>query len=274
MPGTAMPNEPAALLLAGMAFVCVMMAGTWGLSLRMRNAGLVDIAWSAGFTPVAIFYARYAHGLPGRRVLIATLMSLWSLRLAAHLFVRVLGAHPEEDRRYGRLRASWGPQFNRRMFAFFQLQAVLIVVLSVPILLICSNPRPHLAGIEYAGVLVWLIALAGEAVADRQLQRFKADRGNRGDICQTGLWRYSRHPNYFFEWLIWVAYFLLALAVPGGWWTVYCPLLMLYFLLRVTGIPLAEQLARERRGDAYLQYQRRTSMFVPWFRKKTLTGES
>jgi steroid 5-alpha reductase family enzyme len=117
--------------------------------------------------------------------------------------------------------------------------------------------------------VLWLGAIAGEALADRQLQRFKADPANRGAVCQRGLWRYSRHPNYFFEWLVWVAYFVMALASPWGWLTLYCPALMLYFLLRVTGIPLTEQLSLQARGTAYAEYQRRTSAFVPWWPKRS-----
>jgi len=256
------------LWLAALLFVIVLMALVWRLAMRIGNAGIVDIAWSAGFAPVVIFYAAAASGAPPRRALIALMVSLWSLRLGAYLFVRVRAHHPQEDRRYAQLRRDWGEHAERRMFGFFQLQAALLALLSVPWLLICLNPRTGLQPLEWAGCLLWLIAIAGEALADRQLQRFKADPANRGTVCQLGLWRYSRHPNYFFEWLVWVAYFVMALASPWGWLALYCPALMLYFLLRVTGIPLTEQLSLARYGAIYAEYQRRTSPFIPWWPKR------
>jgi steroid 5-alpha reductase family enzyme len=260
--------------LWALLFACALMLLIWLLARRLHNAGIVDVAWAAGFTPVALLYAPTGSGMTLRRALLASMVGVWSLRLASYLYVRVRALHPREDRRYARLRSQWGAHADARMLGFFQLQALLLVLLSVPFWLICLNPRPSLAPLEWAGVVTWLLAVSGESAADRQLKRFKADPANRGAVCAVGLWRYSRHPNYFFEWLVWVAYFLMALAAPRGWLTVYCPALMLYFLLRVTGIPLTEQLSLEAKGTAYRDYQRRTSMFVPWFPKTMPTGES
>jgi steroid 5-alpha reductase family enzyme len=256
------------LWLAALLFAVVLMALVWRLAVRIGNAGIVDIAWAAGFAPLVIWYATAARGAPARRSLIALMVSIWSLRLGAYLYVRVRSHHPREDRRYARLRSDWGAQANRKMFGFFQLQAALLVLLSTPWLLISLNRQGRLQALEWAACLLWLAAIAGEALADRQLQRFKADPAHRGAVCQRGLWRYSRHPNYFFEWLVWVAYFVMALASPWGWVTLYCPALMLYFLLRVTGIPLTEQLSLQDKGAAYAEYQRRTSAFVPWWPKR------
>ena len=256
------------LWLAALLFAVVLMLLIWRLAVRIGNAGIVDIAWAAGFAPVVIWYAAAASGAPARRALIALMVSIWSLRLGVYLYVRVRSHHPQEDRRYARLRADWGAQVQRKMFGLFQLQAALLVLLSAPWLLICLNRQARLQPLEWAACLLWLAAIAGEALADAQLQRFKADPGNRGAVCQRGLWHYSRHPNYFFEWLVWVAYFMMALASPWGWLTLYCPALMLYFLLRVTGIPLTEQLSLQDKGSAYADYQRRTSAFVPWWPKR------
>jgi steroid 5-alpha reductase family enzyme len=256
------------LWLAAVLFAIVLMLLVWRSAVRIGNAGIVDIAWAAGFAPVVIGYAAAATGAVPRRALIALMVSIWSVRLAAYLYVRVRAHHPHEDRRYARLREQWGTQVNRNMLGFFQLQAALLALLSTPWLLICLNRQPGLQPLEWAGFVLWLAAIAGEALADRQLQRFKADPANRGAVCQRGLWRYSRHPNYFFEWLVWVAYFMMALASPWGWLTLYCPALMLYFLLRVTGIPLTEQLSLQAKGAAYAEYQRRTSAFVPWWPKR------
>jgi steroid 5-alpha reductase family enzyme len=263
-----MGTEFLQLWLAALLFAIGLMTLIWWLAVRIGNAGIVDIAWSAGFAPVVVGYAAAGGGALARRLLIASMVSVWSVRLGAYLYVRVSAHHPLEDRRYARLRSEWGAHANRKMFGFFQLQAALLALLSVPWLLTCLNPRAGLQPIEWVGGALWLIAISGEALADRQLQRFKADPAHRGALCQAGLWRYSRHPNYFFEWLVWVAYFLVALASPWGWVSIYCPALMLYFLLRVTGIPLTEQLSARRYGAAFADYQRRTSAFVPWFPKR------
>jgi steroid 5-alpha reductase family enzyme len=256
------------LWLVGLLFAVVLMALVWGVALRIGNAGIVDIAWSAGFAPVAVLFALMASGDPVRRTVLAIIVSLWSLRLGGYLYVRVMSHHPKEDRRYADLRRSWGEHTHRNMFWFFEMQALLLAVLSVPGLLICLNPRPQLQPLEYAGCLLWLLAVSGEALADRQLQRFKADATHPGALCDVGLWRYSRHPNYFFEWCVWVAYFVFACASPGGWVTAYCPALMLFFLLRVTGIPMTERLSLQSKGAVFADYQRRTSVFVPWFPKR------
>lgn len=255
------------LWLVGLLFALALMAVIWAIAVRIGNAGIVDIAWSAGFAPMAIFLALASDGYAPRRTLIALLVSLWSLRLGGYLYVRVMSHHPKEDRRYAELRRSWGQHTNRRMFWFFEMQALLLSVLSVPFLLICLNRLPQMQPLEWAGLLLFMIAITGESLADRQLARFRNNPGNRGAVCDVGLWRYSRHPNYFFEWLIWVAYFVLACASPYGWISIFCPALMLFFLLRVTGIPMTERLSLESKGAAFAAYQRRTSAFVPWFPK-------
>jgi steroid 5-alpha reductase family enzyme len=158
---------------------------------------------------------------------------------------------------------------NRNMFWFFEMQALLLAILSVPFLLICLNPDPQVKPLEFAVILVFMIALSGESLADRQLARFRANPANKGKVCDVGLWRLSRHPNYFFEWMVWVAYLILACASPSGWIAVYCPALMLFFLLRVTGIPMTERLSLESKGQAFADYQKRTSAFVPWFPKRS-----
>jgi len=254
--------------LLGLLFAFILMAVIWAVAVRIGNAGVVDIAWSAGFAPVAIFFACITDGFVLRRTLIALVVSLWSLRLGGYLYIRVMSHHPEEDRRYADLRRGWGTHTNRNMFWFFEMQALLLAVLSVPSLLICVNGGPVILPLEWAGLFIWLIAISGESIADRQLQRFKANEANRGAVCDVGLWRYSRHPNYFFEWMVWVAYFIIACASPFGWITIYCPALMLFFLLRVTGIPMTERLSLQSKGAPFADYQRRTSAFVPWFPKR------
>ncbi len=245
-----------------------LMLMTWLVSVKIRNAGIVDIVWSAGFTPLVWLYVALGYGWMPRKLLMAGMVSFWSLRLGGYLFRRIKSHHPKEDQRYADFRRRLGATFDRKMFGFFQIQAVLLWVLTLPFLLSCLNTKPEFQLLEWVGVAIWTLGLIGESTADYQLSRFVAQPENRGKICQVGLWRYSRHPNYFFEWTIWIGYFVFALAQPNGWWSVYCPLLMLHFLYNVTGVKLSERGSVARRGEAYREYQRTTSAFVPWFPKK------
>lgn len=258
------------LALAGLALIVafVTMTLVWRVSVKLRNAGIVDIAWSGLFSLVALLYAVLGGGDPTRRIVAASLMIVWSVRLASHLWRRVVGHIEVEDGRYAELREKWGAAADRKMLAFFLFQGVTNVLLSLPILLASLNPAPALRGVEIAAIALWIVALSGEAIADAQLKRFKADPANRGKVCAEGLWRYSRHPNYFFEWLVWCSFFLFALGSPYGWISVYCPLLMLWFLYKVTGIPATEEQSIRSRGEAYRRYQRTTSPFIPWFPKE------
>jgi steroid 5-alpha reductase family enzyme len=255
------------LFFLGLGLAAALMAAVFAVSLRIRNFSIVDIAWSAIFTPLVLLHATLADGYGPRRALIAAMVTLWSLRLAGHLYARISSLHPAEEGRYVQLRRDWAAHLSGRFFLFFQAQGLLAALLSVPFLLACVDRRPALGPFEIAGAALFVVALAGEAFADRQLAAFKADPRSRGRTCRAGLWRYSRHPNYFFEWLVWVAYFVFAWASPWGWATVVCPLLMLYFLFRITGIPMTEEQALRSRGDDYRDYQRTTSAFVPWLPK-------
>lgn len=255
------------LMLSALAGLCLAFAGVYWLARRIDNYGIVDVAWSYAFAALALYYAFLAPGWPVRKALIATMAVLWSLRLGTHLYRRVMGHHPVEDGRYVQLRRDWAGNFASKMFGFFQLQAASVVLLGVAFFIISLNPSPQLHPLEVAGAVLWLLALAGESVADGQLAAFKRDPAQKGLVCDVGLWRYSRHPNYFFEWLIWVAYFVFALASPHGWIAAIGPASILYLLLRVTGIPLTEEQSIRSKGDAYRRYQRTTSAFVPWLPK-------
>ena len=191
----------------------------------------------------------------------------WSLRLGTYLLRRVAHHHPREDQRYDQLRRSWSGNLGPKMFRFFQFQAVSVVVLGAAFLLAARNPAPGFTTLEIAGLALWLVAVLGEAVADAQLAAFKR-RAAPHEVCDRGLWRYSRHPNYFFECLIWVSYALFAFGSPGGWLALIGPAAILYLLLRVTGIPLTEEQSLRSRGEAYRRYQETTSAFLPWFPKK------
>ena len=254
------------LFLTGLGLASLLMIVVWVIAVRIGNAGIVDIAWALGFAPLALLYRIFGDGDPMRQNLITLMTVVWSLRLGFHLWKRVMGHHPEEDGRYRELRRAVSGHENFFFFWFFQAQALLLAVLSIPVLLANFDTRVQLGFSDFLGFSVWLIALFGESLADRQLDAFKAVPSNRGKVCESGLWNYSRHPNYFFEWLIWVAFFLFAFPAPWGWTTVFAPALMLFFLLRVTGIPYTEEQSLRSRGEAYRQYQKSTSAFVPWFK--------
>ena len=266
------------LLAVALVFVLIEMTATWFVARKLRNNGIVDIVWSFGFGPLAILALFLAPRLAVsthaqlRWEAITTLVLIWSLRLGTHLLVRVRAHHPHEDVRYAKLREEWGAATDRKMFGFFQLQGALQVVLSLPIFLVHldSTGTDNCFGLGltgFVGSALWLTGLLGESLADRQLARFRADPANKGKVCQAGLWNYSRHPNYFFEWLVWVGYAVFALGSPWGWLGLIAPALMLHFLLNVTGIPMTEELSLKSKGDAYRAYQRTTSAFVPWFKK-------
>ena len=252
-------------VLIGCALVVSMMLLLWLVHLLLNNASIVDPGWAYGLAILAVTYALLGTGYLWRRWLFAAMAAIWGLRLGTYLLIRVVGK-PEEGR-YQQLRKEWGSNIGLKFLVFFEFQALLDLFLSLPFLVAALNPRPALDPLEYAGALLWLVALTGEAVADSQLAAFKRDPLSRGQVCQRGLWYYSRHPNYFFEWLIWVAWAVFALASPYGWLALACPMLMFYFLFRVTGIPATEAQSLRSKGEAYRRYQETTSAFVPWFKK-------
>lgn len=255
------------LLLVGSAAAlsCGLQAALWGLYRRTDRADWVDAGWAGSLGLMAVLYGALGPGDPRRRLLVAVLGGAWGLRLALHLARRI--ARGPEDGRYTQLKAEWKTGLPMKFFLFFQFQALLAVFLSLPFLWPSLDARPGLGLTVWLGAALALLSIGGEALADDQLRRFKADPVNRGKVCRAGLWSFSRHPNYFFEWLIWVAFALLAWASPWGWTAVLCPALMLHFLLKVTGIPATEAQSLRSRGEAYARYQREVSAFVPWFPK-------
>ena len=249
---------------AGWIVAAVVMAALWAWQVRSGNAAIVDAGWAALTAGLSIADAAAGTGAPWRRAAVATMFAIWGVRLTLLLLVdRVFGK--PEDGRYAALRRPRGARANAWFFWFFEVQAVAAVMFSLPALTATANGAPETSALEAAAIVLWGIGFAGEATADRQLLRFKQDPGSKGRTCRAGLWRYSRHPNYFFEWVIWVAYALFATASPFGWVAWSCPALMLYLLFKVTGIPAAEAQALRSRGDEYRRYQQTTSAFVPWF---------
>jgi len=256
-------------MLQAWGLTALLMLVFWLIAVKARNAGWVDVGWTIGLAVCVWFYALRTGGWPLRHWLLVIAVSLWGLRLIWHLLLRfVKDGH--EDKRYQKIRADWKTNQDFKFFFFFQFQALLDVILSTCWLPSMYNAASSVGFLEIAGVVIWITGFAGEAVADEQLKSFKADPANRGKTCQAGLWNYSRHPNYFFEWLMWVAYAVFALASAGGWVALVAVALMYHFLMNVSGVPLAEAQALQTRGEEYRRYQRTTSMFVPWPRRKIL----
>ena len=251
------------LVLPGAALVCSMMFILWIIHLRIRNASIVDPGWAFGLPLVAVTYALLGHGYAQRKWLAAGMAVLWGVRLGVHLLVRIVG-QPEEGR-YQELRRQWKTQLPLKFLIFFEFQALLDLFLSLPFLLAALNPAPTLSAFEYAGIALWLIALAGEAVADAQLAAFKRDPSSHGQVCQRGLWNYSRHPNYFFEWLGWLAYPVIAIRIadPWTWAALVGPVVMFAVLMVGTGVPPLEQAMLRSKGEAYRRYQAKVSLFFP-----------
>lgn len=240
-----------------------LMLGLWAWQQRSRDAGIVDAGWAFGIGAAALGCGLSGAG-DGVAGLVAGLLGLaWGWRLAWHLLRdRVIGR--VEDGRYARMRAALGRHAGAGFLAFFLAQAGLVVLFAVPFAILAGDPRPpgwHSA----LGAALWLLAVGGEALADRQLAAWRADPANRGRTCRRGLWRWSRHPNYFCEWLHWWAYVAIGLGAPHGTWLLLWPVLMFAFLWWVTGIPHVERRCLETRGDDYRAYQRQTPVFFPWF---------
>ena len=253
--------NPWLALLWVWALAVPMMALGWRWQQRNSNAGIVDVLWAAGLGGAAVLLASLSTGALLPRAALAVLGGSWSARLARHLWRRV--GREAEDGRYRALRAHW--QGNQaKLFGFFQFQALLVPLFALPFLAVATNEA--LTPKWFAlGTAIWLVAVIGEAAADTQLARFRADPMNRGRVCRAGMWRYSRHPNYFCEWLHWFAYVALAVGSPLAWLAWAGPLLMYLFLRYLSGIPFTEAQALRTRGDDYRDYQRCTPMLFPWF---------
>ncbi len=253
---------PLAALL-GLAVILAAAAGVWLVSVWQRDASIADIGWGAGFVLLAWLYAILAGAWSPRAGLVLVLTTVWGGRLALHLFVRNHGRG--EDPRYHAMRAAHGQAFWwRSLFTVFWLQAAILWFVSVPLLL--AVRRVEAAGltwIDAAGTVLFLLGFACEAVGDRQLARFKADPANRGRVLNHGLWRYTRHPNYFGDATLWWGLWLVAVATPYGWLTLLSPALMTFLLLRVSGVALLER-GLVASKPAYAAYVARTSAFVPW----------
>jgi steroid 5-alpha reductase family enzyme len=253
-------------LLAGGVILGLMIL-LWLLSVALRNSSIVDIFWGTGFVVVAwTAFLLTPDGFLPRKLLLAGLVSVWGLRLSTHILRRNWGK--PEDFRYAR----WREESGRRWwwFSFFKvflLQGILLWIISTPLIAAQVSRLPgRLGWLDALGVVVWAIGFFFEAVGDAQLERFKADPANKGKLLATGVWRYTRHPNYFGDAAQWWGYFLIA-AAAGAWWTVFSPILMTVLLVRVSGVALLEKTLVETK-PGYREYARTTNAFLPWLPRR------
>ena len=264
-----MSGSVVACLVAVSIGACAAMAVAWSMQRRTRKAGWADVFWTFGTGAAGVVLALVplpGHpGPDGRQVLVAALAGLWSLRLGSHIATRTI--HGPDDPRYAKLNTAWGADAPRKMFWFLQVQALTIIPLAITIFAAARNPRPSLDLRDFVGACFLVVAIIGEGLADRQLKTFGRAPQNKGRVCDIGLWRWSRHPNYFFEWIGWLAYPVIAVdlsgAYPWGWAALSGPLLIYVLLVHVSGIPPLEEYMLHSRGDAFRVYQKRTSAFFP-----------
>jgi steroid 5-alpha reductase family enzyme len=252
-------------ILINFGVMALVMTVSWLASKALKNAGLVDFVWSYSLGFLSLLAAVDGGGLLARKALLLSVVLPWTLRLGSHLLARFCKEHPHEDKRYAAWRQNWREKANQNMFWVFQFQGLIISVISLPFSLICADPSP-LRSSDLIGFAICLVGFIGETIADEQLKAFKKDANNKGKVCSSGLWHFSRHPNYFFEWIIWVGLFVFASSCPFGFYTIYCPVLMLVLLTAVSGVKLTEEHAVNDRGTDYRIYQQTTSAFVPWFK--------
>jgi steroid 5-alpha reductase family enzyme len=257
-------------LVAIAVSLSVLMAGAWAVQQRTGNSGWVDTIWtfSLGLTGAASALWPVAGAAPNpRQWLVAALVAVWSIRLGSHIAVRT--AAITDDPRYAAFAKEWGVNSPRRMFLFLQNQGFGSIPLVFSIFVAARFPQPGLRLQDYLGVAILAAGIAGEALADVQLKRFRSDPANKGRVCDIGLWRWSRHPNYFFEWFGWLSYPVIAISLdaplqyPWGWATLLAPIFMYWILVHVTGIPPLEAQMLRSRGERYRAYQSRTSAFFP-----------
>lgn len=237
---------------------------TWTYSVYRANVNIVDSLWSLMFLVAAIVYFLQSSEPGARSLLILGLVTIWALRLSIHLAIR--NWNESEDRRYQEIRDNNNPGFEyKSLYLVFGLQGVLAWIISIP-LLFAVTPATGFHWIDFVAIALWLFGFYFEASSDWQLLRFKNKPDNKGKVLDAGLWKYSRHPNYFGEFCIWWSFFLFALP-SGGWWTIYAPVLMAFLLLKVSGVVLMEKDISHRRPE-YQDYVNRTSAFFPALPKK------
>lgn len=253
--------------LLGFAIIFLLMLMVWGTSLLLKDSSIVDIFWGLGFVAAAYTYNTVSSGFPTRETIVFLLVILWGVRLSAHLAYRNLPKG--EDFRYQKWREQHGDSYW--WISFFRvnlLQGIILWIVSVPLLAAQFSATPdNITVFDILGIIVWAIGFLFEAVGDWQLMQFKRNPMNRGKVMDQGLWRYTRHPNYFGDALVWWGFFLIALSTPNGVFTIVSPLIMTFLLMRVSGVAMLERTLKETK-PAYKDYIEHTSAFFPMPPKK------
>lgn len=250
--------------LIGLGAILTAATLVWILSVRLRDASVADVCWGLGFVLLAWLYCLLSPASTPRSWIVSALITLWGVRLSAHIFRRNHGKG--EDPRYQAMRASQGPAFWRRsLFTVFWLQGAILWFVALPVLVAVRATQPaSFTLVDGLGVLLFVVGFAFEVVGDSQLARFKAEPANRGKVLDSGLWRYTRHPNYFGDATLWWGLYAMAASTPGGWLTVLSPSLMTLLLMRVSGVTLLEGTLKASK-PGYRAYIARTPAIVPWF---------
>ncbi len=253
------------IILYSAAAVFAYMTVIFIVALFKKDNSIVDIAWGLGFILVALLTFFLEKEFAVRHILVTVLVLIWGTRLAVHILFRNKGRG--EDFRYAQWRIEWGKWFLlRSFFQIFMLQGLLLLVIAYPVILTNHSRKEGISYLDLVGVVLWITGFFFEALGDFQLSRFKRDPGNKGKIMRSGLWKYTRHPNYFGEAVMWWGIFLIALSVPLGWTAIVSPFLITFLLLRVSGVTMLEK--KYVGNEEFEDYAKRTSAFFPWFPKK------
>jgi steroid 5-alpha reductase family enzyme len=258
------------LVLAAMLGAAMMAA--WWIALKSGQSGWIDAVWSLAVGIAGVGAALAGQAISLRSGLVAVLVAVWSIRLATHIARRSWKGG--DDPRYAFLRESWGSRYRQRLFGFLQIQAGAGFLLAISVWAAAHNPLPSLRFQDWLGVVLLVVSIAGEALADAQLARFRGLAANKGRICDVGLWGLSRHPNYFFEWLVWLAYVAIGIDLDGsypiGWLTLVGPVLMYWLLVHASGVPPLEAHMLRSRGEAFRDYTKRVNAFWPGLPKSPM----
>jgi steroid 5-alpha reductase family enzyme len=263
-------------LLFAFHFMAVVMVTAWAVSLKTDNTGWIDVFWTfgTGISGVVVALSPWAGAPTERQILVAALVAVWSIRLGSYIAGRV--ARSAEDARYVMMKEEWGGRFQANLFGLAIVQAPATTLLCASIAAAALRPGAGLTAEDFIGAAILLIAILGEGRADSQMKAFKADKANHGKIMDKGLWGLSRHPNYVFEWLGWVAYPIIAIDLSGawplGWLSLIAPVVMYLILTRLTGVPPLEKAMLKSRGQAFVDYQNRVGAFFPRPARKSPTS--
>ena len=254
------------LILTSLLYLGICLLLLWLVSLARRDSSIIDSFWGLGFVIVAWIGFAQGSGLDPRKLLVALLVTLWGVRLAGYISWRNWGKG--EDYRYQTWRKAAGASWWwRSLFKVFLLQGVLMAMIAAPLWVVATSAQPAaLTWLDWLGAAFVLVGVGFEAIGDAQLARFKSNPSNKGKVMDSGLWRFTRHPNYFGDAVVWWGLGVIALGA-GGWWALYAPLLMNLLLVRVSGVALLEK-GLEKTKPGYAEYVRRTNSFFPWFPRK------